>query len=32
LRGVLEDTFRIVLPEDAGLDPLLARMAATPGP
>jgi N-hydroxyarylamine O-acetyltransferase len=32
LRGVLEDTFRIVLPKDAGLDPLLARIAATPGP
>jgi N-hydroxyarylamine O-acetyltransferase len=30
LRGVLEDTFRIRLPEDDGLDPLLERIAATP--
>jgi N-hydroxyarylamine O-acetyltransferase len=30
LRGVLADTFRIVLPEDEGLDPLLARIAAIP--
>jgi len=30
LRGVLEDTFRIVLPQDAGLDPALERIAAPP--
>jgi len=32
LQGVLEDTFRITLPQDEGLKPLLERIAATAVP